>query len=204
MRIIRTLLFFAAAVGASRAQDSAAPRNELAFGLGGLPSVTRSDSPNLTLGPGTAMQVNYGRRVFEKENFALYGEINFIASPLRDVASSVTSATANVASLYVTPGIRLKVLPRSRVSPWAAIGGGYADYEQSTARLGGSANSAPRELSRGVFDFGVGVDVRVWRWIALRGEARDFFSGSPAYNVPSISGGQNNVVALGAIVLRWH
>jgi len=204
MRVIRTLLFFAAAVGASRAQDSAAPENELAFGLGGLPAVSRSDSPVLNLGPGTALQINYARHIFDGQKVAVYGEVNFLSSPLRDVASGVTSATANVASLYVTPGIRLKVLPRSRVSPWVAIGGGYADYEQSTARLSGSTNSAPRELSRGVFDFGAGVDVRVWRWIALRGEARDFFSGSPAYNVPSISGGQNNVVALGAIVLRWH
>jgi hypothetical protein len=204
MRAIRTILFFLAVAVASLAQENTAPKNELAFGLGGLPSVTRSDSPNLNLGPGVALQVNYARRVFDGEKVALYGEINFLASPLRDVSSGVTSATANVASLYVTPGIRLKVLPRSRVSPWAAIGGGYGDYEQSTTRLSGSPNSAARELSRGVFEFGAGVDVKVWRWIALRGEARDFFSGAPAYNVPTITEGQNNVVALGAIVLRWH
>jgi len=204
MKTIRTPLLFLAVSAASLAQENTAPRNELAFGLGGLPSVTRSDSPNLTLGPGVALQVNYARRVFEGEKVALYGEINFLASPLRDVSSGVTSATANVASLYVTPGIRLKVLPRSRVSPWVAVGGGYGDYEQSTTRLSGSPNSATRELSRGVFDFGGGVDVKVWQWIALRGEARDFLSGAPAYNVPTISGGQNNVVALGAVVLRWH
>jgi hypothetical protein len=204
MRAIRTILFFLAVSAASLAQENTTPKNELALGLGGLPSVTRSDSPNLNLGPGVALQVNYARRVFDGEKVALYGEINFLASPLRDVSTGVTSATANVASLYVTPGIRLKVLPRSRVSPWAAIGGGYGDYEQSTTQLNGSPNSASRELSRGVFDFGAGVDVKVWRWIAFRGEARDFFSGSPAYNVPSIAGGQNNVVALGAVVLRWH
>jgi hypothetical protein len=49
-----------------------------------------------------------------------------------------------------------------------------------------------------------GGDVRVWRWVALRGEARDFYSGSPDYNVASLSGGQHNVFAGGAIVLRWH
>ncbi len=204
MKAIRTILLFLAASTASLAQENTAPKNELAFGLGGLPSVTRSDSPNLSLGPGLALQVNYARRVFDGEKVALYGEINFLASPLRDVSSSVTSATANVASLYVTPGIRLKVLPRSRVSPWVAVGGGYGEYEHSTTQLNGSPNSASRELSRGVFDFGAGVDVKVWRWVALRGEARDFFSGAPAYNVPTIAGGQNNVVALGAIVLRWH
>lgn len=51
MRAIRTILFFLAVAAASLAEENRAPRNELAFGLGGLPSVTRSDSPNLTLGP---------------------------------------------------------------------------------------------------------------------------------------------------------
>jgi hypothetical protein len=35
-----------------------------------------------------------------------YGEVNFLASPLRDVSSSITSATKNFASLYVTSGVK--------------------------------------------------------------------------------------------------
>ena len=198
------LLVSSAAAAASLAQGNGAPGNELAFGLGGIPSVSRSDSPNLTLGPGPALQVNYARRIFDGERFALYGEINFVASPLRNVSSTLTSATHDVASLYATPGLRIKILPRARVSPYVAAGGGYSDYEQSTKQLSGSPNPAPRQLSRGVIDFGAGVDTRVWRWVALRGEVRDYFSGSPAYNVSTIGGGQNNVVALGAFVLRWH
>jgi hypothetical protein len=148
--------------------------------------------------------VNYGRRFLEGNKFALYGEVNFLASPLREVSSSVTSATKDFASLYITPGVRLKVLPKSRISPYFAIGGGYADYEHSTTELNGQPNPASRQLARGVFDFGAGVDVHVWRYVALRGEARDFYTGSPNYNVASISGGQHNVVAGGAVVLRWH
>jgi hypothetical protein len=41
----------------------------------------------------TGLQVNYGRRFLDGNKLALYGEINFLASPLRDVSSSVTSAT---------------------------------------------------------------------------------------------------------------
>jgi hypothetical protein len=106
--------------------------------------------------------------------------------------------------LYVTPGLRLKFFPTSAISPYAAVGGGYADYQQSTTQLDGKPNQASRQLARGVFDFGAGVDVHVWRWIALRGEARDFYTGSPAYNLPSISGGQQNVAISGGFVLRWH
>jgi opacity protein-like surface antigen len=186
------------------AQESAAPKNELAFGLGGIPALSRSDSPRLDAGSGVAFQVNYGRRIVNGNTVALYGEINVIANPLRDVSTAITTSTHDFASLYVTPGIRVKFRPASRISPYAVVGGGYADYEQSLTRIDGRPNPAPRELARGVFDFGAGVDVRVWRFVALRGEARDFYTGSPNYNVASISGGQHNVVATGAFVLRWH
>ena len=186
------------------AQENAAPKNELAFGLGGIPALARSDSPGLDAGSGVAFQVNYGHRIVDGNTVALYGEINFIASPLRDVSTGVTSATQDFASLYITPGIRVKFRPRSRISPYAVIGGGYADYEQSLTRIDGRPNQAPRELGRGVFDFGAGFDVHVWRFVALRGEARDLYTGSPNYNLASISGGQHNVVATGAFVVRWH
>lgn len=186
------------------AQEDTSHKNELAFGLGGIPALSRSDSPTLDAGPGVAFQVNYGRRFLTRRQWALYGEINFVASPLREVSSSVSTATHDYASLYITPGFRVKFRPASRISPYAVIGGGYADYEQSLTRIDGRSNQASRELSRGVFDYGAGVDVHFWRFISLRGEARDFYTGSPNYNVPSISGGQHNVVATGAFVLGWH
>lgn len=104
-------------------QEEGAPKNELAFGLGGLPSLSRSDAPSLNAGPGKGLRVNYGRRFLDANKLALCGEINFLASPLREVSSSVTSDTQNFASLYVTPGVRLKVFPKSRISPYLAIGG---------------------------------------------------------------------------------
>jgi opacity protein-like surface antigen len=197
-------LFFLSAVLCLAQEETTAHKNELAFGLGGIPALARSDSPTVDAGSGVAFQVNYGRRFLSVGKLALYGEINFVASPLREVSSSVNTATHDFASLYVTPGIRMKFRPASRISPYAVAGGGYADYEQSFTRIDGRPNQASRELSRGVFDFGAGVDVHVWRFVALRGEARDFYTGSPNYNVASISGAQHNIVATGAFVLRWH
>jgi outer membrane protein with beta-barrel domain len=199
------LLLPAAAVLCNGQEAEEAHKNELAFGLGGLPSISRSDAPrSLTLGPGVGLQVNYGRRLVNGRKAALYGEVHFLASPLRDVSSSVGSATRDVASLYVTPGVRVKFFPTSAISPYVAIGGGYAGYEQSTTQLSGQPNPASRELARGAFDFGAGFDVHVWRFIAFRGEARDFYTGSPNYNLATLSGGQHNVVASGAFVIRWH
>jgi opacity protein-like surface antigen len=186
------------------AQENGFHKNELAFGLGGIPALSRSDSPSLDAGSGVAFQVNYGHRFLEGRKMALYGEINFLASPSREVSSSVSAATHDFASLYITPGIRVKFRPNSRFSPYGVVGGGYADYEQSRTSLDGRPNAAAREIARGVFDFGAGVDMRVWRLLALRGEARDFYTGSPNYNLAPVSGGQHNVVATGAFVLRWH
>lgn len=204
MKAKLTLLLLPAFAATCFAQEDAAHKNELGFGLGGIPALSRSDTPGLNAGSGLAFQVNYGRRFLSGHKVALYGELNLLASPLRDVSSSVPTATHDFASLYLTPGIRVKFSQASRISPYAVVGGGYADYEQSTTRIDGGPNPVSRQLARGVFDFGAGVDVRVWRFIALRGEARDYYSGTPAYNVATISGGQHNVVATGGFVLQWH
>lgn len=204
MKTNLALLLLSAFAVTCFAQENSAHKNELGFGLGGIPALSRSDTPSLNAGSGVAFQVNYGRRFLSVHNMTLYGEFNFLASPLRDVSSSVPTATHDFASLYLTPGIRAKFRPASRISPYAVVGAGYADYEQSTTRIDGRPNPVPRQLARGVFDFGAGVDVRVWRCIALRGEARDFYTGAPAYNVAAISSGQHNVVATGGFVLQWH
>jgi len=182
-----------------------AQQHELGLTLGGLLRESRGDAATrLTLGGGIALQANYGYRLLGGEKLAMYGEVHFLANPLRDIASANRRATRDVATLYVTPGVRVKMFPRSRVSPYFALGGGYALYEQSTNLLDGAVNTAPRFLNRGALDFGGGVDVRFLHFIALRGEIRDFFTGSPAYNVPSIAGGQHNVTAGGGIVLRFE
>jgi hypothetical protein len=50
------------------------------------------------------------------KNIGLYGEMNFLASPLRGVPSNFASATRDVASLYFTPGARVKFFAFSKIS----------------------------------------------------------------------------------------
>ena len=96
MRAIHTIALLPVLTVLCWGQEEGAPKNELAFGLGGLPSLSRSDAPSLNAGPGTGLQVNCGRRFLDGNNLALCGAINSLASPLREVSSSVTSATQNV------------------------------------------------------------------------------------------------------------
>jgi hypothetical protein len=106
------------------------------------------------------------------------------------------------ASLYVAPGLRLKFFPRARLSPWGAIGGGYALYQQSKQLTSGQPTNN-KFVNRGVFDFGGGLDYRLFRFIGLRGEVRDFFSGNADVSAPLSSSTQHNVVASGGLILRF-
>jgi len=180
-----------------------AQRHEAAFTLG------RATSPARTLAAGkldpqagNALQAVYGIRVARPAGASLHFDLGVLSVPLRDIATANPQATKDFATLYVTPALRLKFLPSSRISPWVTGGGGYALYEQSVARTDGQPNSAPRLIHRGQVMFGGGVDVRMFRWLAVRGEVRDFYTGSPAFNIPQ-SGGQHNIVVGGGFVLRF-
>jgi hypothetical protein len=180
-----------------------AQKHEVGLTLGELFPQDRGTASNgVQLSRGIALQANYGHHFIGRRT-ALYDEVHFLANPQRVVSSGNPAATRDVATLSVTPGLRLKFATDAAVSPYVAIGGGFAWYEQSFFRIDGGPNPAPRELHHGALDFGAGADVRFWRWIGLRGEVRDFYTGSPAYNIPTIAGGQHNIVAGGGFVLKW-
>ena len=183
------------------ARPGIAPRHEIGLTLGRQFGVSRG---GLDLQSGQALQANYGYRFTGGEKAALYGEVHFLATPQQQVSSVNTAATRDVATTFLTPGVRVKFVPTRAVSPYLAAGAGWALFEHSKLTMGGSPNPAPRTASHGVINFGGGVDVKLWRWLGLRGEIRDFYAGSPAYNVASLRGGQHNIVMGGGFVLRFR
>jgi hypothetical protein len=204
---LRLLAFLALALLAPTFTVQAlAQSNDITLSLGGTPSQSRGfRSPTAGTAQTSAdisLGANYGHRFLDAEVAALYGEIEFVALPNRSLAATTAIVPQNYASLYVTPGVRLKVLPSARLSPWVAVGGGYALYEQS-AKLSNGQNTTNKFLSRGVFDFGGGLDYKAFRLLGLRGEVRDFLSGNPNLNVALSSSTQHNVVASGGISVRF-
>ncbi len=180
-------------------------RHEVGLTLGGLFSNERNAGVSrLELGSGVALQANYGYRMLGRDKAALYGEVHFLANPLRDISSPVQSLTRDVATIFVTPGIRVKFLPARAIAPYAAVGGGWSVYEQSVTTLAGTPNSASRLVNHGAFDYGGGVDFKFSRFVGLRAEVRDFYAGAPSYNTAAFRGGQHNVVAGGGLVLKIH
>jgi hypothetical protein len=187
------------------ARPARGQNQELTFSLGGVPGQTRSfqgSAGTAQISADRSFGINYGHRFLGAKIAALYGEIEFVALPNRSVTSAAATVPQSYASLYLTPGLRLKFFPSSRLSPWAAIGGGYALYQQS-AKLSNGQNDTDKFLNRGVFDYGGGLDFRLIRFIGLRAEVRDFLSGNPGLNVKLNSSTQHNIVASGGVILRF-
>lgn len=187
------------------AGSAIAAEQEVGLTLGTVLSQSReSGALSLDIASGVALQANYGIRIAGSGGAALYFETHLLASPLRDISSGASFLTRDFASLYLTPGLRVKLLPKAAISPWGAIGAGYAQYEQSTSVIGGGANSAARRVHRGALMFGGGIDGKLWGdWLGWRLEVRDFYTGSPLFNAAVLRGGQHNVVAGGGIVIKW-
>ncbi|MEO8132282.1 MAG: outer membrane beta-barrel protein, partial [Bryobacteraceae bacterium] len=162
IRNIAVLLAVSGALVYGQDPEGAA-KHEVGLTLGGLWNAQRSGPPTkLELGSGTALQANYGYRLLERAQYAVYGEVHFLANPQRQVSSQDGTLTRDVATIFVTPGVRFKLFPRKAIAPYVVVGAGYAAFEQSTTRLDGKPNGASRELSRGAFDYGGGVDFRFW------------------------------------------
>jgi hypothetical protein len=181
-----------------------AQNQEVTLLLGGVFSQSRSFQATgaAQISSDFDLEANYGYRFLHAKAAAFYGEIEFVALPNRSVTTATAIVPKNYASLFVTPGIRLKFAPAARLSPWAAVGGGYALFQQS-AQLSNGQNTTNKFLNRGVLDFGGGVDYTLFRFLGLRAEVRDLVSGNPNLNVALSSSTQHNVISSGGIIVRF-
>ena len=76
-----------------------AQQQELGLTLG---RVLQQDRGRLHLGPGTALQANYGYRILSGDKAALYLETHFLANAARALESTSAAATRDLATLYLT------------------------------------------------------------------------------------------------------
>ena len=91
---------------------------------------------------------------------------------------------------FVTPGVRMNFPVRPRFSVYAAMGGGYANFEAYQNNSDGGRNRI-QYTYHGVFEFGGGADFRLTRLLSLRADLRDFVTGRGLGGVD----GRNHVLA---------
>jgi outer membrane protein W len=157
----------------------------------------------LVLGSSPAFEANYARRFNDKQKWAaLYWEINALVSPFRHLSGVPVSATGDVRSVYVTPGVRLQFAQQERITPWIDGGAGYAFYDSSGTNIAGGATGSSGTANTYAAEFGAGVDIVASEKYVIRGAVQGFYTGDPNYGVVA-SGGQFNFVISGGIVWRF-
>ncbi|HKD79634.1 MAG TPA: hypothetical protein VKH81_08070 [Candidatus Angelobacter sp.] len=114
------------------------------------------------------------------------------------LATSPSTVINHISTVFVTPSLRLKILPASPIAPWVSFGGGWARY---------SADNT--SINKGAVQYGGGLDFKVLPAIGFRAEVRDYVTGEPNFGLISVLNGNNgglhhhNVLAGGGIVLRF-
>ena len=191
--------------------QAAAQKNELSGivgrtfisnqGIQGAPSF----DPDLRFGNGLTFEVNYARRVMVTGRglLSLALEVPFVVNPDEDLhAAPPNRIPEQYASYFVTPAARLNVFPDQPVSPWVSVGGGFGHFAESSTLLFGGKNIGTTGTNTGIFQVGLGLDVKIFGHFSLRGEGRDFWSGVPQLDVNTGKSRQHNIFAGGGIV--WH
>lgn len=172
--------------------------------------------PGQTINVIPPVEADFGRSVVFNVNYAyrlagdrtrFYIEFPFAAAPNHVVEPETTGLSDRLATLFITPSLRLQFANDASLSPWISGGAGYGLYEGSELLVGGTPNPDRREH---VFtaQFGAGIDIRtpirVFAPIALRAEVRDYYTASTLnFGAPSRSGSQHNVIAAGGFVLKF-
>ena len=170
------------------------------------PGGTGLSSRNLAFDPSLSLGAEYDHRLVSKQRFAIYGGVDFLASP-RDVKLSqqFQNVIGQYAELFLTPHVRVKFKPSGAFSPWLLFGGGYARFLEKAPP---ATLSFRPGTNTGTFVFGGGLDTRtvlhVFKIpIGFRFEVRDFYSGQPNYNLRVTGNLQNNLAFTGGLLIKF-
>lgn len=208
--VIAVLAVTMSILGASAAaQDE---KNELTGILGrtiisdqGIPGATYFN-PYVRSGKGLTFEVNYARRLFGTPVYAVSGEVPAVFNLDEDLNSGANVVPIDYKQIFVTPSVRANLFPATAVSPWVSVGGGFGHFSENKTLIYSGPNPG-KSTTTGVLQMGLGLDVRPWQHrfsrFSIRGEVRDFWSGTP--DLPLAKTGktrQHNFFVGGGLI--WH
>lgn len=166
------------------AQDE---KNELG-GMIGRTFISNQGIQNLpnavvAYGKGLSFEGEYARRFIVMPVYSLSGEVVAMVNYDEDVNGGVYGRPAvppDLREFFITPAARLNLFPTTAVSPWVSFGVGFGHISQSGNLIYGSSNPGQAKTSATI-EAGLGLDVKVWSKLSIRGEFRDFWSGEPDF-----------------------
>jgi Outer membrane protein beta-barrel domain len=160
----------------------------------------------IAFGKGLSFDVEYARRFLVTPVYAVSGEVVLMYNKDEDInggSYGFAVIPPQLSQLFVTPAARVNLFPTTAVSPWISVGGGFGHITQSSQLLYGGTNPGTSSTSA-VFEGGLGLDVKVWRKLSIRGEVRDFWSGAVDFPLaPTGKSRQHNFFVGGGAFWRF-
>ncbi|MGB8918040.1 MAG: hypothetical protein WCC89_14385 [Candidatus Sulfotelmatobacter sp.] len=163
-------------------------------------------NPVIHSGKGLTFEINYARRLFGTEVYAISAEVPAVFNLDEDLNAGGPVVPVDYKQIFVTPAVRVNLFPETKVTPWVSFGGGFARFTENKNLLYYGTNPGGSSTS-GVIQGGLGLDVSPFvtrfKHFSFRGEVRDFFSGTP--NLPLADTGktrQHNYFVGGGVI--WH
>lgn len=170
-----------------------AQKNDIALTGGGYFNVS---SP-LSLGAAPALEGTFAHRIASLPLLGIYAELPVAGSFSSNIPTlSGLTVARSYTSLFITPGVRVRLAPSFPISPYIAAGLGYARFNREAFNGPTSANSTF------AFDIGGGLDLKILPIVGLRAEVRDFNSGGIGLETLAL-GRQNNLFVTAGIALRF-
>jgi len=191
------------------AQDE---KNEIGGVLGrtfisdqGIQNATYFD-PIIHSGKGLTFGGEYARRLLVAPVYAISLEGVLVYNSDVDLNAGEyghSVVPSDLKKLFVTPAARLNLFPTTAVSPWISFGAGFGHISQNNQLIYGGTNPG-KSTTSAVIEGGLGLDVRVWRRLSIRGEARDFWAGQPDFPLaPTGHSRQHNYFVSGGAFWRF-
>ena len=185
-----------------------AQQNEIGFLLGANDTQSSDFAPpslgSLRPGNGLTFEVTYARRFTDAKLASMHFEVLFAATPNTDIDTSNVVVPASYSSLFLTPGLKFKLVPGFFLSPYVAGGFGYARFNVSdTTTAGGTTTVVSRGSNKAVYNYGVGAELKFFPGLALRGEIRNFQAGTPNFGTTILQDTRRYVIYGGGLVVRF-
>jgi len=189
--------------------NAAAQKYEIGGSIGrvfiadqGVVGANPSD-PNLHFGNGLSYEANFSRRFINVGLLSISAEVPFVFTPTENLHFSQNIVPKSFRAYFVTPAARLNLFPSTGFSPWVSVGGGFGRFAENSQLEFGGTNPGKTGTGVGVFQAGLGLDVKLLGPLKFRGEVRDFLSGMPQLNVSTGKTRQHNIFAGGGVVFSF-
>ncbi len=180
-----------------------AQKNELALVAGAKITPTVGSGTTETKFATTfAFEANYAAQLAHVPAVALHLEIPALFTPSTDITTSDVTAIKSYSSIFVTPALRLKLVPETSFSPWISLGGGMVHFNPGSTTQGGTTINT-HGVTKGAAQGGIGADIHPPLLpVAFRMEVRDFYTGIPDLNTVNVKV-RHNLLVGGGLVLRF-